>query len=348
MIAIDFFCGAGGLTKGLTMAGINVVLGIDNNINCKGTYELNNPESKFLNVDISKTDIRDLEPYLGDYNSTEVLFAGCAPCQPFTKLKVNNENEFRSRLLGEFTKLVKAFQPGYVVIENVPGIAKVPGFSTFRRFLKVLKDSGYEYCQGILDAKDYGVPQTRNRIVLIASKNGKPTLPSPTHGPGLKPYETVADAISHFPAIEAGESHPTVPNHRASKLSDKNLERIQKTPHNGGDRRSWPLELWLECHKKGHSGHTDVYGRMWWKKPAPSITCRCDSLSNGRFGHPEQNRAISLREAASLQGFPDDYVFYGSSKSIIAAQIGNAVPIQLARRLGEHIIRLHKNGRQNA
>lgn len=341
MIAIDFFCGAGGLTKGLTMAGINVILGIDNDPNCKETYELNNPESKFLHRDISKMDFRDLELYLLDYELSRTVFAGGAPCQPFTKLNIANYGGYRSRLLGGFTKFVEAFQPGYVLIENVPGIAKVPGFSTFRRFLKVLKDLGYDICIDILDAKDYGVPQTRNRLVLIAAKHKIPSLPQRTHGPGMIPYKTVADAIYHFPAIKTGENHPTIPNHRASNLSAKNLERIRKTPPDGGDRRSWPKELWLDCHMNGHNGHTDVYGRMWWNRPSPSITCRCDSLSNGRFGHPEQNRAISLREAASLQGFPEDFEFIGNSKSAIAAQIGNAVPVPLVKNLGEHIISLH-------
>ncbi len=340
MIAVDFFCGAGGLTKGLTMTGISVILGIDNDPSCKDTYEFNNPGAKFLNRDLSELDISDLEPFLSDIEPSALIFTGCAPCQPFTKLNNVVKGGGRSRLLLDFSRFVMAFQPGFVLIENVPGIAKVPGFSAFRRFIKVLQGSSYIVSQGVLDAKEFGIPQTRNRLVLLAAKHAEPGLPAPTHGQGLLPYKTVADSISHFPAIEAGESHPIVPNHRASHLSVKNLERLRLTPLDGGDRYSWPDDLWLECHKNGHSGHSDVYGRMWWNRPSPSITCRCDSISNGRFGHPEQNRAISLREAASLQGFPEDYEFFGKSKSVIATQIGNAVPVPLAKLLGEHIVNI--------
>jgi DNA (cytosine-5)-methyltransferase 1 len=198
----------------------------------------------------------------------------------------------------------------------------------------MLEKRGYYYDAGDVEARKYGVPQTRRRHILLACKSSPITIPEATHGPGRIPYETVREAISHFPPIKAGETHPTIPNHRASALSDVNLRRIQFTPPDGGDRRDWPDDLTLDCHKGVYIGHTDVYGRMWWDRPAPALTCKCHSLSNGRYGHPEQNRAISLREAAALQTFPDDYVFYGKSKSDIGNQIGNAVPVRLARIVG--------------
>ncbi len=343
MIAIDFFSGAGGLTKGLTQAGINVLLGIDNDPNCKDTYEYNNPLSRFLLRDISSMNIGDLEQYIRDLDSSKILFAACAPCQPFTKLNNIKKRGKLSLLLGAFKRFILAYQPGYILIENVPGIAKVPGNSTFRRLLNQIDQIGYKYSIAVLDAKNFGVPQTRRRLILIAAKQTTPNIPFPTHGPGLLPYRTVKNAIERFPPILAGETHPSVSNHRSSELSVVNLTRINLTPKDGGDRRSWPKELWLDCHNNGHSGHTDVYGRMWWDRPSPSITCRCDSLSNGRFGHPEQNRAISLREAASLQGFPDDYIFLGDTKLSVASQIGNALPVPLAEILGKHILQLDKN-----
>ena len=173
----------------------------------------------------------------------------------------------------------------------------------------------------------------------MASKFAKIQIPEPTHGPGRIPYETVERAIGHFPPIKAGDTHSLVPNHRASCLSSLNLERLRNTPPDGGDRNDWPGDLQLPCHRGSYKGHTDVYGRMWWGRPAPALTCKCHSLSNGRYGHPEQNRAISLREAAALQTFPDDYIFYSNSKEEYGDQIGNAVPVRLAREIARTIIR---------
>ena len=155
-------------------------------------------------------------------------------------------------------------------------------------------------------------------------------------------HRTVRDAIAKFPEISAGGHNDSVPNHQASALSAINLERIQHTPHSGGDRRSWPPRLILKCHNNGHTGHTDVYGRMDWDKVAPTLTARCYSLSNGRYGHPTQDRAISLREAAALQSFSDEYVFYGTFVSI-GRQIGNAVPVKMAEAMGKYIVRSAKN-----
>ena len=340
MIAIDFFCGAGGLTRGLLDSGIPVLLGIDNDDCCRETYEKNNPPARFLATDIRKLTVEQLQKHIPEIDPKELLFAACAPCQPFTKLKPHRSHNENSTLLMEFGRLIAFYQPHQILMENVPGIARVRGLSTFRRFVRLLTHLGYEYQYETVDAKEYGVPQTRRRLLLIAMKGQKPILPPRTHGLNLKPYENVGSAIRHYPAIVAGEKHVALPNHQAASLSETNLKRMRSTPHNGGNRESWPKDLWLECHKNGHKGHTDVYGRMRWDCPAPALTCKCFILSNGRYGHPEQDRAISLREAARLQSFPDDYVFHGKSMIRLGMQIGNAVPVRLAEAAGRQILAL--------
>lgn len=357
MKAFDFFCGAGGLTRGLLDAGIEVIAGFDLDDRCRPSYEHNNPGARFIKVDIGHLTLRELLSKGRLKKFEQVLFAGCAPCQAFssqnkgsgkrkdstsdgTMEKLARKESFETAtLLGEFGRLVAAAKPGYVLIENVPGMARVEGYSTFKRFLRMLDANGYRYAYDILDAKKYGVPQNRRRLVLIASLQGEPTLPEPRYGNNLLPYKTVLQAIAHFPKIKAGESHAKVPNHVAASITKFNLERLRHTPPDGGDRKSWPKRLRLECHKGNYDGHTDVYGRMSWNNPAPALTGRCHSISNGRYGHPVQNRAISLREAAALQSFPDVYKFYGSNKHI-AQQIGNAVPVKLAECLGKQILLL--------
>ncbi len=336
MKAVDFFCGAGGLTRGLLDAGINVVAGFDSDECCRSTYEYNNPGVKFIQADIKAIGLNDLLGKCRLRRFNNVLFAGCAPCQPFSSQRKGGGQRHDATLLGEFGRLVEVALPGYVVIENVPGIARVRGFSTFQRFLRLLDANDYKYVYDILDAKYYGVPQNRRRLVLFAARQQEPSLPKPRYGSHLYPVRTVRQAISHFPPIAAGECHANVPNHVATSITELNLERLRLTPHDGGDRRSWPERLRLECHMGNYKGHTDVYGRMSWDSPSPALTGRCHSISNGRYGHPEQDRAISLREAAAIQTFPDGYVFFGSNKHI-AKQIGNAVPVRLAEQIGKHI-----------
>lgn len=345
MRAIDFFCGAGGLTRGLLNAGIEVRLGIDIDERCRATYETNNHPSQFLCADVQRLQTRDISEIIGDVPNDDLLLAACSPCQPFTQLKHNHTRGKDATLLHHFGRFIRELQPRQILLENVPGITKVPGNSTYKRFCRLLDELKYKYWESIVDAKDYGVPQTRRRYVMIALRKLQPPPLPKTHGPGLLAYQTVADAINHYPPIQAGETHTDVPNHAASKLSYINLTRIQNTPHDGGSRQAWPLELRLRCHTNGHRGHSDVYGRMWWHRPAPALTCRCDSLSNGRYGHPEQDRAISLREAASLQSFEDTYIFFGHSKDHLAAQVGNAVPVKLAESIGRHILALTNNTR---
>ena len=335
----DFFCGAGGLTRGLNDAGLEVIAGVDFNDRCRLTYERNNQHSKFICKDINELKLSDLHigGLLPDDNN--VLFAGCAPCQSFSPLRKDATQCGDSMLLDQFARLVRAAMPGYVLVENVPGIARVRGFSAFQRFLQMLDRLCYNHVHGVIDARRYGVPQRRRRLVLLAARKLLPCLPAPTHGDGLNPIKTVRNAIAGFPPIVAGGCSANVPNHVAAKVSELNLERLRATPVDGGDRRSWPSRLCLKCHRASHVVHTDVYGRMFWDKPAPALTSRCISISNGRFGHPEQDRAISLREAAALQSFPNCYEFFGSKKDI-SLQIGNAVPVKLAEAIGKHFLQM--------
>jgi DNA (cytosine-5)-methyltransferase 1 len=344
MFALDFFCGAGGLTRGFLDAGVHVVAGIDVNVSYKRTYQENNRPAVFVHSDLRTIRAADLARYVAGIPREDVVFTGCAPCQPFSKQR-REVSRAGSTLLAHFGRLVHEFQPGFVLIENVPGLATVPGNSTYRRFLFGLETLGYQYADGRLDAKCFGVPQTRNRWVLIASRFSRPTLPEPTNGPALLPYETVRRAIAHYPTLEAGEESIALPNHRAARLSETNLRRMQATPINGGGRLAWPDDLVLDCHRGRYNGHSDVYGRMHWDMPAPALTCRCYSVSNGRYGHPEQDRGISLREAASLQSFPDDYIFYGRSQAEIGAQIGNAVPVRMAEALARKVLELRRQAR---
>lgn len=341
MNAVDFFCGGGGMTRGLLNAGIDVQFGLDFNPACRETYEYNN-NIPYKCCDITEVNHEDLieeYPILAD--NDELLLVGCAPCQPFSNQRRSSTEHVAINLLDEFGRIVRGINPAHILVENVPGIQN-KGHAVFERFLETLNELNFNVIYDIVNAKNYGVPQSRRRLILIASRLFQPEIPSSTHGDGLEPYMTVRDAIENFPHIEAGETDDNIPNHRAASLSQRNLERIRTTPHDGGGRLDWGNDLVLNCHNNGHTGHTDVYGRMRWDSVAPTLTSKCFSLSNGRFGHPQQDRAISLREAAAIQSFGNTYEFFGNV-SEIGKQIGNAVPVLLAQRIGEYILREHNN-----
>ncbi len=337
----DFFSGCGGTSRGFQDAGLNPVFALDLDEDAADTFQDNFPDVSFSRSDIARFDKSRLDEVIFDEKGRGTLFCGCAPCQPFTKqntTKPDKRTDNRRFLLSTFGTMVAEYLPDYVFVENVPGIQRVVGNSTLARFEKRLEDLGYHTAVGVVDSQRYGVPQRRRRLVLLASRHAPVDLPDPTHDPGVGiPYSTVREWIAHLPPISAGETHATVPNHRAANLSPLNLKRIEATPPEGS-RADWPADLRLSCHtREGYSGHTDVYGRMKWDAPATGLTTRCISLSNGRYGHPEQHRAISVREAAALQTFPDAFTFAGSLSSQ-ARQIGNAVPVRLAEVLGRHIV----------
>lgn len=338
----DFFSGCGGTSCGFKNAGMEIALALDIDPDAERTFKANFPGVPFMRKDIAKLKVRDIAEHTQRHEKCPMLFCGCAPCQPFTKqktLKPSEKKDRRRSLLYHFGKFVKHYRPEFVFVENVPGIQKITKTgSPIMRFASELERMGYKTAFTVVTSQDYGVPQRRRRLVLLASRMGEIGIPPASHGVGRKQYTTVREWISDLPEIEAGEEHigEGVKNHRAANLSELNLRRIKATPHEEG-RDKWPEELKLVCHSGEHKGHSDVYGRMRWDEPATGLTTRCISLSNGRFGHPEQNRAISIREAACLQTFPKEFEFFGSLNSM-ARQIGNAVPVQLARVFGDHFV----------
>lgn len=336
----DFFSGCGGTSAGLRSAGMDIVLGIDNDKDAADTYKTNFTEAGFLLADLTKTRANKLNSYIKSCGDDLILFCGCAPCQPFSKQNGSQSKvDPRASLLKHFGRFVSYHRPDFILVENVPGIQQeISRNSPITEFLRCIQRKGYHPLTAVIDSCDYGVPQKRKRLVLMASLHGPLSLPKKTHGPGRQyPYSTVWDWIKGFPRIRAGQKSKKVPNHQAARLSELNLRRLKATPP-GETRRSWPKSLILECHKSGHQGHTDVYGRLRKDQPASAMTTRCISLSNGRFGHPTQHRAISAREAATLQTFSRDFVFHGTLTSA-ARQIGNAVPVVLAKALGKIYIK---------
>lgn len=331
---VDLFCGAGGLTHGFVLEGLRVVAGIDMDPACQFPYEANN-EARFIRRDISKFTQKELAELFGDAEIK--VLAGCAPCQPFSTYaqRYASASDGKWGLLYEFARLAKGTKPDVVTMENVPTVAK---HAVFNDFVDLLERLGYHVWFDVVDSSNYGVPQSRRRMVLLASKHGKIEIIPPTHA---KPI-TVRQAIGRFRPLEAGKSAPRDKLHVASALSPKNLQRI-KASKPGGSWRDWPKRLVADCHR-GESGRTypSVYGRMEWHKPAPTMTTQCFGFGNGRFGHPEQDRAISLREAAILQSFPRDYAFIpkdgGVSFKVLGRLIGNAVPVGLGRAIGRSIV----------
>ena len=316
---------------------MEISLALDHDPDAKASFQANFPNAHFENTDIRKTNIDGIKRRIKADRPAPILFAGCAPCQPFSKqntLRPKLIEDERVPLLTNFGRLVESCKPDLVFVENVPGLQKLDSDSQpFGGFLSQLEATGYNIDFRAVRLSRYGIPQSRRRLVLVASLHGEIDLPEETHGPGTpnERYTTVRDSISHLPPISAGEEHCEVANHIAANLSPRNLERIRSTPEGGG-HRDWPDRLRLKCHRN-FSGYSDVYGRMSWDAPASGLTTRCISYSNGRFGHPEQDRAISIREAACLQTFPQTYVFKGSAVSK-ARQIGNAVPVRLAKQIG--------------
>ena len=336
----DFFSGCGGTSCGMQSAGMTVRFGLDFDPDAMMTWKTNYKKAKFVCKDIRQVSAEDVSPYIKRRYGRPLLFGACAPCQPFSKQnRIRNDDDGRRDLLGEFHRFVKAYLPEYIFVENVPGIQATEQHNgSLADFTQLLDNLDYSYDVGIVMAHHYGVPQSRRRLVLLGSRLDSIKIPPPTHGPGTghPGIPTVWEWISHLPPIKAGETHPKIANHRAARLSLLNLRRIAAIPP-GGDRRDWPQELELPCHQR-NSGYTDVYGRMKKNRPSAALTTRCISLSNGRFGHPVQNRAISVREAACIQTFPMNFNFHGNLNSM-ARQVGNAVPVAMAKVFGDLIIR---------
>lgn len=340
--AIDFFCGGGGMTCGLRQAGINVVAGVDFDKDAKETYEFNNPGTVYVQTDIRKLRTNYFERNFDIHpNDDSLIMVGCSPCQFYSIINSDKNKSLKSKdLLRNFARFIDYYRPGYVLVENVPGI-ETNKDSILPFFLSELKDKlHYRVEKKIVNMNDYGIPQSRRRFSLIATRLDNVELKFPAQSENKLTVRDVLGVKNGFPKIQAGHKDATDFKHTAAGLSPKGLMRMQKTRHDGGSRLDWAddPELQLKCFVDHDDSFKDTYGRMWWDRPAPTITTKFFSISNGRFGHPEEDRAISIREGATIQTFPRDYVFKTNSIATAAKLIGNAVPCEYARRLGEVII----------
>jgi DNA (cytosine-5)-methyltransferase 1 len=337
------------MSYGLTEAGIDVVAGIDNDPRCRDTYE-SNLDASFVCRDVMELELDELRSVTGLCRDDDnLILAGCSPCQYYTKIRTDKTKAARKKnLLQRFGEFIKHYRPGYLVVENVPGILSNRNASVVNGFRGLLHELGYSFEDGVVDVKNYGVPQKRRRYLLIATRlAGHLALPRTFETEkGTNVRDHIGDE-TEFPRLEAGHRDDSPSMHIVSGLSELNLRRIRKTTKDGGTRHDWAKdpELQIPAYEGQDDGYfPDVYGRMKWDEPAPTITTKFNSLSNGRFGHPEQDRAISLREGATLQTFPTDFVFHGGLQGI-ARQIGNAVPPLLAKALGMAMVKHRKNTR---
>lgn len=385
--AVDFFCGAGGTTRGLIDAGGYVIAGVDKDGRCRETYVENNSNTtvdfsppKFLRRDIfpasesypqgEQSELLEevgalIEKYKSNAADVPLMFAICAPCQPFTKLSRKELSESRrqgrerdSNLLSEAVKFVARFRPDMILSENVQGIGDPKYGGVWKEFRASLEALGYATGTEVVCTSDFGIPQYRRRSILIAVPRDSATkagMCMSDAGNLIVPMEdeqapmtTVRAAIGHLPPLAAGAWHEEIPNHRTRTLSVLNLQRLSaaKPGQSNAYLDDTPDgDLSLECHRKALAKlkvrcFTDVYTRMDPDRPSPTITTKCHSISNGRFGHfdTRQVRGISLREAAILQSFPRDYVFYPTHMiEPVARMIGNAVPPRLAEFFSRYL-----------
>ncbi|MCL2294230.1 MAG: DNA cytosine methyltransferase [Spirochaetes bacterium] len=334
---VDLFCGIGGLTYGFITEGFTVSAGVDFDNTCSYAYKTNN-KTEFYHKNITELTAKELNSLFP--KGKRKILVGCAPCQPFSVFNHKREQakDTKWKLLYSFSELIETTQPEIVSMENVPHLCTFNGGKVFNDFLKLLEKNCYNVSYNIYNAQDYGVPQRRKRLILLASKHSNFDLIMPTHKGN---YLTVRQAIGHLPEIEDGKNCEKDTLHYARKLTDINKKRIKATPEGGG-WQDWDESLLLECHKrKGGQMYKSVYGRMSWNEVAPTMTTYCIGLNNGRFGHPEQDRAISLREAAILQSFPQNYNLIDPdapfNMQTLARHIGNAVPVGLGRAIAKSV-----------
>jgi DNA (cytosine-5)-methyltransferase 1 len=342
-VLIDFFSGCGGTSEGFRQSGIPPIAAIENNPAAADSYSANFPDARMFEQDVRTLDPSELAEIVAEHRAAgrAIVFSACAPCQPFSRQRHGDASgDDRVDLLADLLRFLAALRPDALFLENVPGLkAKAATMGPFNRLITALGEMKYHVTSGTVASRDHGVPQQRRRLVVLAALARPITFPEPSHGPGRQPFVTVADAISSLPALQAGEAAEDVNGHEAANLSALNLRRIRVTPEGGG-WKDWPEELLLDCHRGRRNSYSDAYGRMPANGIAPAMTTRCDSLSNGRFGHPTQDRAITPREAAALQTFPLEFRFAGS-RIAIAKQVGNAVPVKLAASfamtIGKHL-----------
>jgi DNA (cytosine-5)-methyltransferase 1 len=332
-IAIDLFSGCGGLTQGLRDAGFTVGAAVELEALAAETYAANHPEVKLFPTDIRSVSASEIMEACGIKKGELDLLAGCPPCQGFSRIRLNNKKERmddpRNRLIDEVLRLVSEIYPKAVMLENVPNLFRYTRYLNFKRELRKL---GYEVVDKVLDVADFGVPQRRKRLVVLASRLGLISHPE-----SLAERKTVRETIEKLPAyiIKSDPLH---------NLHENRSERIQQLikaiPKDGGSRTALSADMALKCHKR-QNGFYDVYGRMKWDDVSPTITGGCINPSRGRFLHPVEDRAITLREAAMLQSFPPSYVFSLRKGKYAAAQmIGNALP-PLFSRIQAEVVQEH-------
>ncbi|WP_345328537.1 DNA cytosine methyltransferase [Novipirellula rosea] len=335
--AIDLFAGCGGVTHGLRKAGFEVLAAVENDPAAIRAFKLNHPSTEMFG-DIERVNLLSLKRKLRLRKGQLDLLAGCPPCQGFSSMSTRNGHwrveDSRNSLINQFGTFVVELLPKTVMLENVPGLASERRFT---KFVDRLTDLGYTLDYRIANAADYGVPQRRKRLILVASRFGKVSFPLPT-----KKVNTVRDAIGALPrAGSSGDALHDLPERRTDKVQ----RLIKSIPRDGGSRGDLALSEQLACHQRT-TGFNDVYGRMAWKSVSPTITSGCFNPSKGRFLHPDEDRCITIREAALLQSFPANYALpVELGKQTLALLIGNALPPELARRFA---LKIHKHLRANS
>jgi DNA (cytosine-5)-methyltransferase 1 len=343
LTAVELFAGGGGLAVGLERAGFRAVAAIELERNAAATFKANHP-----GVQVFRQDVREISGSalleLGG-GSIDVL-AACPPCQGFSSLTSKyRRDDPRNMLVSEVGRLAEEISPTAVMVENVPGLASKGG-PLFSGLVSRLEAAGYICNWSVLQVADYGVPQVRRRLVLLAGKGFKIEMPLPTHSrtsaDDKAPWRTVREAIGHMnepllfvEAAKMGGAH-LFDWHVVRQLSQENKERLIQTKV-GASGIETPDHLRPPCHRGGYSGFSNVYGRMSWDHPSPTITAGCTTLSKGRFGHPEQLRTISLREAALLQTFPCDYHFEADAFERACEIVGNALPCDFAAAVANKV-----------
>lgn len=347
---IDIFSGCGGAALGFMQEGFVPVAAIENDEVSARSYLANVGLAPMVR-DVRDVTGPDLLQACGLKPGQIDVMIGCAPCQGFSTQRRDRGagRDERNRLLVDFVRLVSDLKPAVLVFENVPGLVGGSGRWRFRETLAALRKLGYSMTYQVVQAADYGVPQLRQRLLALGSRlPGVVKFPAQTHArptsdaakpAGLPAWRTVRDAIGTLPVLQSGEWSGDDEHHHARKHRPIALARLRAIPPNGGSRRDLPKKLRLACHVD-HDGHKDVYGRMWWDRASPTLTSGCTNVTRGRFAHPEQDRAITEREALLLQGFPPGATIVGTS-SQRAAQIGNSVPPPLsqaaARSVRKHL-----------
>lgn len=347
-VVIDLFAGCGGGSMGFVRQGFRIGAAVEIDRDAADAYFLNT-RARPIRRNVRWVTGPQLLNKAGLSEGECTLLFGCPPCQGFSVMRQGSEqipvDVIRNELPQEYLRLVRSIKPRHIAFENVPGMMKGKWLPHFEVLLEGLEGAGYACVWDVVDAVDYGVPQYRKRLLLIGSKVADPTLPTPTHGPGRpERHRTVRDAIGDLLTLKSGEYDEDDALHAARCHSDLALQRLSALPE-GGSRRDLPKDLQLECHK-GHTGHNDVYGRMSWDRPAPTLTSGCTNVTRGRFGHPKQARAITLREAMLLQTFPPEATLVGT-EGTMALQVGNAIPTILAEAVAAVVLEMEEAARAN-